>query len=182
MRYLMAVLTAFACAVSILPNPKPSAPEYNIKAGYVLLFTKFVEWPKEVFPFADTPLVIAVLGADPFGNILDETFRNMEVQGRKVKVMRARNASEALKCHLVFISRAETDRISGWLDSIDRKGVLSVTETGTESPSGAVINFVMENNHLRFDVDMHAMERSGLKISSPMLVSARKIHDGTGGP
>lgn len=153
-----------------------AAPEYNIKAGYLLLFTRYVTWPGNTFPGPDSPILLCVIGSDPFGKVIDDTFRDMSSRGHRIEVRRARNADEARRCHMAFISRLEPERQAGWLDTLKRGPIFTVTETEDGIRSGSVVNFVMERKSLRFEVNLEAMEKAGLKISSPMLVSARKLH------
>src|SRR5437016_7369433 len=58
--------------------------EYDVKATCLYHLTQFVEWPPEAFPETQSPLVIGVLGQDPFGKVLDEVFRNEIVKNRKL--------------------------------------------------------------------------------------------------
>lgn len=179
--WILPLLLAIGWAGPIASQAETAAPEYNVKAGYLLLFTRYVQWPDRAFASPDAPLIVTVLGADPFAQVLDRTFRGMTSQGRKVEVRRARSPEEARGSQVVYIGRAEADRQAEWLAALGKIPVLSVTETEDGAPTGSIINFVMDGSALRFDVDLMAMKRAGLQISSPMMVSAREIRRDPGG-
>src|SRR5438034_4783465 len=81
--------------------------ENDLKAAFVQHLAQFVEWPSEAFPAADTPIVIGVLGSDPFGKVLDELVQNEFVRNRKLVVERYRRVEEIKTCHILFISQSE---------------------------------------------------------------------------
>jgi len=157
----------------------PTVPEYNAKAGYLLLFTRYVEWPPARFAEADAPIIIGVLGANPFGEVLEKTVSGQRSQDRPVEIRLVGTVEEAAACHIVFISRQEARQQPAWLARLRDLPVLTVAETNEALGQGAVINFVTEPANrgakLRFDASLPAMQRAGLHISSPMLVSARQV-------
>ena len=68
--------------------------EYQIKAACLLNFAQFIEWPAAAFPASETPITVGVLGDDPFGPILEQTFQDESVQGRKLVVKRSRQIDD----------------------------------------------------------------------------------------
>lgn len=152
-----------------------SSPENYAKAGFLLISTRYVTWPDAVFSTPESPIVVGVLGPDPFGTWLDTAFAAITSQGRKVELRRASTAEEAKSFHVVFIAREESRRCSGWLDTLRRFPVLTVVETERAFESGAMIRLVMEGKRLRFDVNLEAGREPGIRIGSSMLVSARRI-------
>src|SRR5688500_18748603 len=89
-------------AAVLLAATARAAPEYSIKAGYILLFTRYVEWPASAFATPTAPIVVCVLGADPFGSVLDETLAGQLSHKRPLSVRRVSNADAAEQCHVVF--------------------------------------------------------------------------------
>ena len=179
-----ALLTTLVLGASrITPSiAASSAPEYNVKAGYVLLFTRYVEWPKSAFSDATATLVICVLGNDPFGNVLDDTVAGLRSQGRPLSVRRVDSAAAADVCHLAFIGASDDGSRRSWLAALASRPVLTIVDSRAALEEGAVLAFVIEDYRgaarVRFDASLPAMERAGLKISAQMLVSARKVHRG----
>lgn len=150
--------------------------EYQVKAAYLLNFTRYVEWPSEAFEATGSPVMICVLGRDPFGSVLDATVLGRTTQGRPVSVRRIKSASEAEGCHIVFVSR---DTWRGQMDltrALRALGVLTVGESDEFAQAGGVIGFVLQNETVRFVVNAAARDRAGLRISSRMLSLAAAVY------
>jgi len=98
------------CAPNLIAQTPPSR-EYQVKAVFLFHFTEFVDWPSRSFPRETTPLVIGVLGEDPFGTYLDEVVRGETVKNRPLVVQRYRRAEDIRICHVLYIGPAEADRL-----------------------------------------------------------------------
>ena len=121
------VLSALLLSGALGLPAEPAAPrEYQLKAVFLFNFAQFVEWPPEAFPDAQTPLVIGVLGEDPFGAYLDETVRGERVNNRSLVVQRYRRVDEIKTCHILFISRSEADRLEQILVRLKGRNILTV--------------------------------------------------------
>src|SRR5216110_957205 len=92
--------------------------EYQLKAVFLFNFAQFVEWPPAAFAGDTSPIVIGVLGEDPFGAYLDETVRGEKVGNRPIQVQRYRRADEITTCHVLFISRSEESQLGQTLASL----------------------------------------------------------------
>jgi hypothetical protein len=169
---------------AILTSLRPAAaevPASHAMASYLTLFARYVEWPAGTGGEAATrrPFVVGVLGHDPFGGVLEMAFARREVDGRPITVKRVGSAVEARACDLVFISREESRRLVLWLAELADAPVLTVSDAEPALENGAAVVLVVENtpagDKLRFDVNLTAVERAGLKVSSRMIVSARRI-------
>jgi hypothetical protein len=148
--------------------PPVSTNEYQVKAAFLFNFAKFVVWPANVFPDANTPLVIGVLGQDPFGSYLDDTVRGERVDNRQLVVQRYRSTAEIKNCHVLFISRSESGRLNEIVSALKNRKLLIVTDAdGGEG--GVVIRFVTEGNRIRFKIDPAAAKAANLTISSKLL-------------
>lgn len=151
--------------------------EYPVKAIFIRNFIQFVEWPDTFFQDASAPLVIGVLGNDPFGDALDKAIRGERVKNRPLVVKRSRRLEELKSCHVLFISRSEED----WLDQIlealagGSGGVLTIGETDGFARRGGIINLFLQDNKVRFEINKDAADRSGLKISSHLLSLAKLV-------
>src|SRR2546425_10339365 len=122
-------LVAFAPALTAwrdLPAQTAPAQEYQLKAFFLFNFAQFVEWPPQAFPEAQTPLVIGVLGEDPFGAYLDETVRGEKVNNRPLAVQRYRRVEEIKTCHVLFISRSEADRLEQIFNGLKGPDIFTV--------------------------------------------------------
>jgi len=148
-------------------------PEYQVKAAFLLNFTKFIEWPANAFADSGSPFSICILGRDPFGRALDDFAEGEAVSDRKLVVRRINESPAAQTCQLVFVDSAGKDlgRILGGFG----RGVLTVGEGERFLRDGGMIAFVIENRRVRFDINQSAVEGVGLKISSKLLSVARSV-------
>jgi YfiR/HmsC-like len=146
--------------------------EYQVKAAFLLNFTKFIEWPPAAFGAADSPIAICVLGDDPFGNALDQVVAGEVVNGRKVVVQRIKKALPPQSCQVLFFSRTENPLNT--LPGVG-PGVLTIGEGEHFTRAGGMIAFVLENRRVRFGINETAAEAAGLKLSSKLLNVARFV-------
>src|ERR1700674_3322145 len=99
------VLLTAVCAAQIGGAEKPPS-EYELKAAFLYTFAQFTEWPADAFPSPSAPLIIGILGDDPFGRILDDTIKQEPIHGRPTVIRRL--VGESFKsCHLIFVSSSE---------------------------------------------------------------------------
>ena len=149
--------------------------EFQVKAVFLYNFAQFVEWPANAFTAPDSPLVIGVLGLDPFGVFLDETVRNEKVNGRPLVVERYRSASEIGSCHILFISGSEGPRASQVAAALKGRSVLTVCDWEGFVRHGAMVRFAMERSRVRLKINLDAARAEGLNISSKLLRSAEMV-------
>src|SRR6266542_5258052 len=153
-------------------------PEYRLKAVFLFNFAQFVEWPASAFPEPDTPLVIGVLGDDPFGAYLDETVRGERVNDRPLTVRRYRRVEEIGACHILFISRQEQGHLDQILDSLKGRSILTVGDAEGFASRGGMIRFTTEQNRIRLRVNLDAARAANLTISSKLLRPAQIVSTG----
>jgi YfiR/HmsC-like len=145
------------------------ATEYQLKAVFLFNFAQFVEWPTSAFPGKQTPLVIGVLGADPFGGYLDETVRGERVNNRSFLIERYRRVDEIGTCHVLFISQSEIGRIPQIVATLKDRNILTVADVEGVTRRGVIIGFVTEQNKIRLRVNLAAAKAANLTISSKLL-------------
>jgi len=153
----------------------PTAGEYQLKAAFLFNFAKFVEWPPSSFSDASAPLRICVLGQDPFGEELRNITKDKTVNGHKLEVSQVLDLQVARTCHILFIASSETARLKQILESLRGADALTVGDTKGFVEQGGMINFVLENNRVQFEVNRKAAEQCGLKISSKLLSVAKLV-------
>jgi hypothetical protein len=152
-----------------LPVQSAPTPEYQVKAVFLFNFAQFVDWPPAAFPDRQTPLVIGILGQDPFGSYLDETVRGERVNNRPLIVRRYRRVEEIQTCHVLFISRSESDRLDQILASLRYRKILTVTDGENTGGSSVMIRFVTQQNKIRLKINPEAAKAANLTISSKLL-------------
>lgn len=183
-RALQSSLTALLLPFLAIAPSSPAAnvreaPEYTVKAAYLLLFTRYVEWPSNAFASPTAPIEILVLGDDPFGEVLDSTLAGMKSNGRPITARRAQTLGPGERAHLAFFGHADADLRKQWLAQLREGPVLTVVNEPDKLRPEAVLTFVTETRrgegHVRFDVNLIAMRRAGIRIDSRMLAAARRL-------
>lgn len=149
--------------------------EYQIKAAYLYKFAAYVEWPSAAFAEANTPVIIAVVGADDVAAALNNIKAGQMVNNRAVQVKLLKPGDPLTGVQILFIGRQESGHLRRWLDSVQAQPVLTVTEWAGALGVGSVINFVPVDDRIRFEVSAVSAERSGLKISARLLSVAQKV-------
>jgi hypothetical protein len=149
--------------------------EYQLKAVFLYNFAQFTDWPTNAFASTNSPIVIGVLGADPFGSALEDTVRGEIVHGRRLVVEHYRRADEIRTCHILFISQSETRTLEQQLDILKGKPVLTVSDIEQSAFRGAMIRLVTEKNKIRLRVNLDAVKASNLVISSKLLRAAEIV-------
>jgi hypothetical protein len=170
---LVMVLAGCAGLVSSVNAQKSKPGEYQVKAAYLYNFGKFVEWPATVAK--DESFTICVLGDDPFGAALDATLAGEAIDSQKLVARRITNARDAAGCRILFISSSESGRIKEILTAVDKSGVLTVSDMLDFTSNGGMIQFVLKENKVRFEVNLAAGEKAGLTFSSQLLKVATDV-------
>jgi hypothetical protein len=147
--------------------------EYQVKAAFLLNFTKFVEWPPSAFLDSSAPISVCIVGSDPFGGALDQIVHGENVNSHKVVVQRVSAGPVPKSCNVVFLGNLEK-HIPEILAGLD-PGVLTVGDSPDFLREGGVIAFVIENRKVRFEVNQTAAEKAGIKLSSKLLSVARSV-------
>ena len=169
---------ALALCVGTLTAAKAAAtvsPEYLIKAEFLYRFAMFVEWPTEAFPAPSSPITIGIVGADPFGSAIDLTIRDKHIDNRPLVVKRLQWNQDIRQCHIVFLSAAEAARIEELAERVEGLPILLVGDTDDLARRGATVNFRVDHNQVRFDINREAATRARLKISPSLLDLARIV-------
>jgi hypothetical protein len=144
--------------------------EYQLKAAFLYHFAQLVNWPSGAFAGAESPMVIGVLGENPFGKQLEESVRGKSVNGHPMAVKEVQAPGEETNtCHILFISPSEKKRLPEILAAVRGKSVLTVGETDHFTESGSMINFTLDGTKIRFQINDVAAKAAGLKISSKLL-------------
>lgn len=163
-------ITAVSCFSPLQAATEEYSREYQLKAVCLVRFAQFVEWPARAFPKSTDPIVIGVLGVDPFGRNLDEAARVVGiVRNRPVVVRRFRGIGELGDCHMLFVSPSEEGSIGKIVDRFRGRPVLTVGETPGFAQQGGMITFTTIENKLRFRVNLPQAQEASLQISSKLL-------------
>lgn len=166
-RFIIIVTIAGIHTMSSAQNP--TVPEHQIKAVFLFNFIQFVEWPSQAFESVESPVVIGVLGKDPFGSYLDEILVGEVINGRPITVKRFSSLQEVENCHILYIQSPETENFSRIFDLLSGKNVLTISDSRDFMEEGGIIRFVNVNNKIQFQINPEAAKRANLVISSKLL-------------
>jgi hypothetical protein len=153
--------------------------EYAVKAAYLPKFIPFITWPDVAFSSPSTPVTICVVGADPFGGRLEQAAGELKSGDRTIAVRYLSAPDPSISCQLIFLGKGDESVAAGALDAAKGKPVITVTDSGLKAHG--VISFVIEGNHVRFDIDDAVAAQGGMVISSKLLSLAHAVK-GRGAP
>jgi hypothetical protein len=174
-RAACALMIWFAAVAAAVAGQGAGTPgEYQVKAAILFNFAKFVEWPVAAFPDSAAPIIIGVLGEDPFGSALDAA-KNKTVNGRKIQIKRFAKVQEVTACHILFISSSEKGRLAPLLRDLRDFPMLLVGDMEKFAQRGGMINLILQNDTIDFEINVDAVKRAGLRINSRLLNMARIV-------
>jgi len=150
--------------------------EAKLKSVFLLNFAQFTDWPQEAFTTASSPLIIGIVGDDPFDDSLEQTVQNELVHGRHVRIERYRALAEVKSWHIMYLGLAESERLDQVLRAIKGKPVLTVSDLENSARrSGIIIKFLTKQNKIRFIIDADAARDARLVLSSKLLHAADEV-------
>ena len=146
-----------------------------MKATYLYNFARFVGWPATAAAAKKDSFAICVLGQDPFGPVLDTIVAGETIGGKAVLAKRISKPQDALGCRVLYISSSEENRLREVLAALDKSGVLTVSDISQFSQQGGMIQFVLDGDRIRFEVNLSTAEAAGLSLSSELLKVATTV-------
>lgn len=150
------------------PAQNPSR-EYMLKAVFLYNFTQFVHWPGDAFPSQQSPLVIGILGENPFGDYLEQTVKDEKINEHDVIVKYCQDEEDAKDCHILFINLGDAKKYLPVIEALKGKNILTVSDAPNFSKQGGMISFLNKDNKIKLQVNLGASESAGLALSSKLL-------------
>ncbi|MSQ47321.1 MAG: YfiR family protein [Deltaproteobacteria bacterium] len=175
---LLLVLAVFL--VGSLPPPACAAgSEYELKAAFLYYFVKFVEWPATAFADSTTPLVLGVIGQDPFGGAFD-ALDGKTVKNRTLKIKRLAATETQCGCQVLFISPSESGRAAEIARALAAAPILTIGDNLQNiGQQGVMVNFLLVENKIRLEVNTRATSRAKITISAQVLQMAKVVGEGS---
>jgi hypothetical protein len=170
------VLVSAVCGMQYVPAETRSPTEYQVKAAFLYNFTKFVEWPERAFSSSAAPLNICIMGNNPFNTYLDDISDN-KVKGRPISIQVNPGSEKLDQCHILFISATEKNQLAHVIRRLQNAGVLTVADMEGFTNAGGMINLIMKDNKVSFDINLRMARLSGLKVSSQLLKLANTVQE-----
>jgi hypothetical protein len=175
-RHLIVLAATAILALGGPANGQSGSVEYAVKAAYLFKFAPFVEWPASAFASPSSPITVCVGGADPFGAALDKSVAGQRIGDRPVTVRRLARVEGPSGCHILFVGSGRGQSQAEMLRSVRGAPVLTVADQGTGA-SGAIIQFVVRDNRVRFEIDANAAAAHRMTISSKLLSLALAVRE-----
>ncbi|HEV2268828.1 MAG TPA: YfiR family protein [Steroidobacteraceae bacterium] len=171
---IRATAVALLLAAGLLGGrPALAAPTASqVEAVFLFYFSQFVDWPNGAFADERSPIVIGVLGDDPFDGALDQAVAGERVNGRPIIVRRLTNIADAAGCHILYISASVGAQLPQILSTLKGRDVLTVSDLGNFVQSGGMIRFELIDQRVRLRINAQAAQSAGLKLSSKLLRAA----------
>jgi hypothetical protein len=149
--------------------------EDQVKAAYLYNFAKFVEWPQETFPDATTPIHLCVLYDPSIGSELSQIVKDKHVSGRSIVVVPIQTGEQGSACQILFINSAQNAQIEHVLKVLQGASVLTVGESTGFVEQGGIVNFVIQNDQVHFQVNHRVATQNGLRMSARLLSVAKLV-------
>jgi hypothetical protein len=165
--------------IPVLQAQQPKVSEYQVKATYLYNFGRFVHWPPNATATKGDSFSVCVLGQDPFGPTLDSTLAGETLDGKPLAVKRISTPRDAGECRILFVSSTEEHHLKEILAATDQAGVLTVSDIPGFSRRGGMIQFVMEGDRVRFEINLTTAESAKLVLSSELLKVATAVRRNT---
>jgi hypothetical protein len=183
LRYVVVIalimLPLLSLTLTAQEEPANAYDEYKVKAAYIYRFLFFIDWPQEVFTDSGEPIIIGIIGRDPHGNKLKIIAASETVYNRKLVIKRFKKSApiaDLRKCHLLYVSPVIfRSKIKKILDSLKNFPVLTVSEVKGFVHLGGMINFVIVEEEVKFEINKAAADYTGIKIHSSVLSLAIRV-------
>jgi hypothetical protein len=151
------------------------APEYAVKAAYLSKLGLFVEWPKSAFATPASPLVLCVAGDNPFGDTLDKVAEGQHVAEHPIAVRYLKTVNRDAGCDILYVADADARSVGAALAAVSGTGVLTITDASRLPHGGGIVEFVVQDNRVRFNIDEQAAAQNGITISAHLLSLALNV-------
>jgi hypothetical protein len=157
--------------------PQRTSSEYQVKAAFLFHFAQFVDWPADAFKDGESPLIYCTIGEDPFRGALDQSLSGKTVGARPLRVehLNLKQPEEAQSCQVLFIGTGEKSQKEAVETAVQGHAVLTVGDGEHFARDGGMIGFCLEDNRVRFEINLDAAEKANLRISAKLLALAKAV-------
>jgi hypothetical protein len=168
-----AVLTVFPLTQGAA-GQSLAAPE--LRAAYLFNFTQFIDWPAETVP-PGTALTLCIVNDDRVADAVDHTIKGRTVGGHTLTVRRLKPNTPLPTCHVLYLAGADLKRSLAFVETVKGVFVLTVSDAKRFADSGGMVELFVENGHMRFAVNVDALQRARIRLSSRVLELAKIVRD-----
>ena len=166
---IIAVAALLAWLMAPLQLASASQSEYALKSVFLYNFCRFIDWPDSAFASPTEPLIIGIIGDDPFGSLLNEAIEGEKYHNRPIRIDHFRTPADIKRVHLLFVSHVNAGRLDPILAAVAGKSVVTVSETEDFLNRGGMITLTAEQNRIRLRINPAALHSANLAVSSKLL-------------
>ena len=179
MRSTMALLAIATLTINAALNPAQAANsgEYALKLAFIYNFTKFVKWPTSAFGNETSPMVLCIVGDDPFPADAEQELRSRASNGHSIDLRKVKPADDMKSCHIIFIPKTEPKAATALATGPGASPSLTISELEGFAKQGGVVEMFVEDNKLRFEVNAAQAKARQLTVSSQLLALARTVRN-----
>jgi hypothetical protein len=173
LRASLAALLTFGISADL--TAQSDASEYRIKAAFLFNFAKFVDWPSDTFVDQNHPISFCTVGYDPFNGALDDVVNGNVIAGRVIRVQHFKNLQDISGCQILFIGYAQKKLLPAVIDRFKNSPVLTVGESQRFAQQGGMIGLLLEEDKLRFEINLASARQARLNMSAKLLALAKTV-------
>ena len=149
--------------------------EQRVKAAFVFNFAKYTQWPRSAFPSSSAPIIVGCAGEVAYQDAVEKVLKGKRVRNRRFEVVKVSPRDEIVRPHILLIGELSEKREAEILRSAQGAPVLIIGHAKGFATRGGVINFYIEDNRVRFEINPEAARSAKLTISSQLLKLARIV-------
>lgn len=172
--YLIVCLLTWA-SLSSLAMAAQDYREYQLKAGFLSNFLRFISWPESVFNGIDSAMIICVVGENPFGSALDVVAKK-KVGQRKVNVIYTHSPTDIPPCHLLYVSKSMAGNLDTIFSTTENRAIVTVSDVVGFAAMGGAIEFITKNNRLSFNINNSVLKQRNISARASMLNLAAVVY------
>ncbi|CAN5293443.1 hypothetical protein BH11PSE11_BH11PSE11_10320 [soil metagenome] len=161
-----------------IAGAQQAAIERQVKAAYLFKFGSYITWPDRAFPAADSPIRIGVLGADDLAEELAQMAAGKTVNGRPLSIRRIQRDEALPDLNVLFVSRSHKDKLDKILAATRGQSIVTVSDFDDYAAHGSMINFVIVDGRLRFEISLRPAQQENISISARLLAAAHRVTTG----
>lgn len=168
------VLLMLVGAGSLWAQEPPTLSETQVKAAFLIKFSRYVDWPADRFTATNSPIIIGVLGKSKVADELEKGVAGRNVNGHDIVFKRLAFGDDFTGCHILFVPASEkhADKI---LNQLKQTATLTVGETDAFLDNGGIINLASRDERIALEVNLAAASNAHIKISSKLLSVAQVV-------
>jgi hypothetical protein len=172
---LLAVFSLLLAAGGKRSKAQTISEEYRVKAAFIFHFAQLVDWPSVTAADTDQSLTLCTLGEDPFHGALEEIVAGKAIGNRVIRIRHLGEPQDMQACHILFLAKGQGKRVPMLLMALHNAPVLTVGETPGFLAAGGMINFLLTENKVRFEINLEAAGAARLQIGSRLLILAQRV-------